>query len=147
MWDEITNPFRNFNGCTVEVWEWICNFIPHFTGHMIIYPCWDYSWFMLRGPRAHSLMNEHAHQGRMRSGEMEVTKSIPAICFLHFPNNLKPTGYYIHIWQLSSMWLNESNRHCRVAARKSCWKCIYKLYLWNVCHLVHAWKWQATHPC
>ena len=28
--DEITYPFPNFNGCTVEVWELISNFIPHF---------------------------------------------------------------------------------------------------------------------
>ena len=25
--DEIPFPFTNFNGCTVEVWEWIRNFI------------------------------------------------------------------------------------------------------------------------
>ena len=30
VWDEIIYPFPNFNGCTVEVCEWICNFIPHF---------------------------------------------------------------------------------------------------------------------
>ena len=30
VWDEITYPFPNFNGCTFEVWEWISNFIPHF---------------------------------------------------------------------------------------------------------------------
>ena len=41
MWDEIIYPFPNFNGCTVEVWEWISNFIPHFTRHMIAYPCCD----------------------------------------------------------------------------------------------------------
>ena len=29
MWDEITYPFSNFNGATVEAWEWICNFTPH----------------------------------------------------------------------------------------------------------------------
>ena len=29
MWDEIDYQFPNFNGCTVEVWEWINNFIPH----------------------------------------------------------------------------------------------------------------------
>ena len=40
-WDEITYPFPNFNSATVEVWEWISNFIPHFTGHVITYPCWD----------------------------------------------------------------------------------------------------------
>ena len=30
VWDEITYPFSNFNGCTVEVWEWMSNSIPHF---------------------------------------------------------------------------------------------------------------------
>ena len=28
VWDEITYPFPTFNGCTVEDWEWIRNFIP-----------------------------------------------------------------------------------------------------------------------
>ena len=30
VWDEITFPFPNFNGFTVEVWKWISNMIPHF---------------------------------------------------------------------------------------------------------------------
>ena len=30
MRDENTYPFPNFNGCTVEVSEWISNVIPHF---------------------------------------------------------------------------------------------------------------------
>ena len=30
MYDEITCPFPNFNGCTIEVWKWIRNFIRHF---------------------------------------------------------------------------------------------------------------------
>ena len=34
LWDEITYPFLNFNDCTVEVYEWISNFVPHF-----IYVC------------------------------------------------------------------------------------------------------------
>ena len=42
VWNEITYPFPNFNSCTIEVWEWISNFIPHFAGHMITDPCWDY---------------------------------------------------------------------------------------------------------
>ena len=28
VWDEIIFPFSNLNGCTVEVWRWISNFIP-----------------------------------------------------------------------------------------------------------------------
>ena len=47
MWYEITYPFPNFNGVNVEVWEWISNFIPHFTGHGISYPCWDPCVFYL----------------------------------------------------------------------------------------------------
>ena len=35
--DKITYPFPNFNGPTVEVWEWISNFIPHFIIDVIIY--------------------------------------------------------------------------------------------------------------
>ena len=27
VWDETTYPFPNFNGSTVEAWEWISNFI------------------------------------------------------------------------------------------------------------------------
>ena len=35
VWNEINYPSSNFNGATVEVWEWINNFIPHFTGRVI----------------------------------------------------------------------------------------------------------------
>ena len=38
VWDEITYPLPNFNGCTVEAWEWISNFFPHFIMNVIIYP-------------------------------------------------------------------------------------------------------------
>ena len=41
MWGEIAYPFPNFNGCTVEVWEWKSNFIPNFIRFVITYPCWD----------------------------------------------------------------------------------------------------------
>ena len=30
LWNEIIYPFPNFNGCTVDVWKWISNFIPLF---------------------------------------------------------------------------------------------------------------------
>ena len=47
VWGEINYPFPNFNGATVEVWEWISNFIPHFTWHVITHPCWDQSYSVL----------------------------------------------------------------------------------------------------
>ena len=37
MWDKITYPFPNVKGATVEVWEWVSKFIPHFTGHVLAY--------------------------------------------------------------------------------------------------------------
>ena len=40
VWDEINYPFLNFNGYTVEVKEWISDFIQHFIMDVIIYPCW-----------------------------------------------------------------------------------------------------------
>ena len=43
VWDVIIYPLPNLNGVTVEVWEWISNFIPQSTGHVITYPCWDYN--------------------------------------------------------------------------------------------------------
>ena len=36
VWDGNTYPFLNFNGCTVEVQDWISNFIPHFMMDVII---------------------------------------------------------------------------------------------------------------
>ena len=43
MWDEITYPFPNLNGRTVEVSKCISNFIPHFKMDAITYPYWDWS--------------------------------------------------------------------------------------------------------
>ena len=40
-WNEITYPFLNFNGCTVEVSGWINIVIPALTGHVITFPGWD----------------------------------------------------------------------------------------------------------
>ena len=38
VWGEINYPFQNFNDCTVEAWEWVNNFIPHFIIDVITYP-------------------------------------------------------------------------------------------------------------
>ena len=43
----------NFNDTTVEIWEWLSNFIPHLTGHVITYPCWNSSKFIcVKGAQA-----------------------------------------------------------------------------------------------
>ena len=51
VWDEITDPSPNFNSAPVEVWEWISNFILHFTGHIIMYPCRDQNWVLVKGAK------------------------------------------------------------------------------------------------
>ena len=38
---EMTYLFLNLNGCIIDVWELISNFIPHFVTDMITYPYWD----------------------------------------------------------------------------------------------------------
>ena len=48
VWGEIMYPLSNFNVVTVEVWEWISNFIAHFMMDVITHPCWDWSLFMLK---------------------------------------------------------------------------------------------------
>ena len=47
MCDEITYLFPSFNSYTVEVWEWISNFIAHFIMYVITFPCCDWSQSML----------------------------------------------------------------------------------------------------
>ena len=41
VWDKIVYPFPNFTRYTVEVWESLSNFIPHFLMDVIIDPRWD----------------------------------------------------------------------------------------------------------
>ena len=41
VWDEITYPFPNIKSAAFEVWEWIGNFISHFTGMWFTRPCQD----------------------------------------------------------------------------------------------------------
>ena len=47
MWVDITNQFPKFSVVVAKVPERISNFIPHFTEHVIIYPCWDFNYPML----------------------------------------------------------------------------------------------------
>ena len=39
VWDEITYLFPNLNGCIIDIWERISNFVPHFIMGVISYPC------------------------------------------------------------------------------------------------------------
>ena len=41
VWDEIAYPVPNFNGWTIEVWEWISNSITHLIMDVITYPSYS----------------------------------------------------------------------------------------------------------
>ena len=55
----MTSCWRNFGqwyGITVEVWEWISNFILHMTRHVITYSRWEQSKSMfVKGPQLYEL--------------------------------------------------------------------------------------------
>ena len=59
VWSEITYPFPSFSSSTIEVWEWISNFISHIIMDVIIYPCCDKVNVSKRGYRWH---NKPGHQ-------------------------------------------------------------------------------------
>ena len=40
---EISYPFPNFGGATIDIWERISNYITHFKMDLITYPCWNQS--------------------------------------------------------------------------------------------------------
>ena len=46
VWNEITFLLPNFNGSTVEVWEWKSNLISHFRIDVFTYPCGDLSYII-----------------------------------------------------------------------------------------------------
>ena len=52
MWDEITDPFPNFNGATDEVWEWMRNFM-----WLLIRTEIELNHISKRGPRPLSTRN------------------------------------------------------------------------------------------
>ena len=78
VWDEITYPFPNFNVATVEVWEWINNFIPHFIMDVITHPCNHVSkrchWW-------HIYMSQMGHVNRAITSKM-LTYHYPIVCWI-----------------------------------------------------------------
>ena len=65
MWYEIIYPSPNFDGATVEVWEWINNFILHVTGHVITYP-------RTRFLAATMLTNIYHHDGEAKTKKLSI---------------------------------------------------------------------------
>ena len=89
VWDEITSPFPNFNGCTVEFWEWRSNFISHFIMDVITYACWDYSQSM-------SVKGVPGSSG-------DLLKSVPQWCFTD-TGAIKLLPQYDYEWRNPEGW-------------------------------------------
>ena len=77
VWDKITYPFLNFNGCTIEVKEWISNFIPYIIMGVITYPCWELKLNHV-SKRGHRCLNwvEQVHHHRECDNCKDRTQTI-----------------------------------------------------------------------
>ena len=107
--DEITYLFPNFHSAAVEVWEWICNFIPHFTGHVITYPCLHYistmlvyhiSWNIIHWSITNILIYRAHHVPKSSEWAVFIACYVFHGSLGNIPNK---------IWQLFCVFLGNSN--------------------------------------
>ena len=88
VWDEIISPFPNFNGAAVEVWKWISNSIPHFTGHDYLSLLW--------------LKLIHVHK-RGPWGPFLFWGRLPCVCEWNAQGWVTPPDDHL-IWCISNCW-------------------------------------------
>ena len=81
MWNGIIYQFPYYNGCTVEGWEWISNFIPHFIGYVIIHPGWDLNPAMLK--RGAPGLNQLTYKQMVTHGLVLSTIATDALVLKH----------------------------------------------------------------
>ena len=87
VWDRITYPFLNFNGCTVEVYEWISNFIPHFGCNYLSMLGLKLIHVSKRGPRSQCTLQQpyhHFSRFNLDGRQSRVTCDLHAILRLLF---------------------------------------------------------------
>ena len=132
----MTYPIPNVNGYTVEVWEWIHNFIPHFIMDVITYPCCDQSLtILIRGAlvslsiyvlRPYSSVALWRHTA---SGIWVNIGSIFGSCF-HYLNQC----WFIVDWVImENASVQFELRYNTLRSRRRVWKCLL-----NGSHSVHA---------
>ena len=135
MWDEITYPFLNFNGATIEVKQWISNFTLHFTSYVIIYPC-KLNHVSERKPRSQS---SRSHNTDLIFPE-HITSGLKGLTFIHQLSKWIKLGllqYMGSIWTIPHlqsrllkflvMTINHMN-HCWLD---------YRWHLWSINQ--HVW--------
>ena len=155
VWDGMLYPFPNFSSCTIEVWEWISNFISHFTGHVITYPCWDLKLKHVskRGPghsqtlcishRSHHYLNTRV-PGRLSKGlrPSEVTTTLNFVYFYGCSNIfsiVEREGWFLCqlISQLAYHFLTRISIKIQtqeISLKKSsakCWVILFRLWCFN----------------
>ena len=94
VWGEIAYPFQSVNGCMIEVWGWISNFIPHFIAYVIIYPCDCNTVYTSGDTRIFSqlhllpLITEHKHPFGLENPKFQCFfHSVLQLIFSIFRNN------------------------------------------------------------
>ena len=109
-WDEITYPFPNCSGCTVEVWERMSNFIPHLA-HVGV---WLLKLLCITGSRYASLCTER-DRWTGNSYRLQLPHMGTNIC-CHVANTRKEgstlpfsSASYVRLGYICS----RSHRHCR----------------------------------
>ena len=81
MWDDIKFHSQTSTVCASEVWEWRGNFILHFIGLVITYPCWDLALnhFSKTGLR-------HAGTKEVYEKRLFISNRLTAITFSNYWN-------------------------------------------------------------
>ena len=103
IWDVITYPFPNFSYCTIEIWEWINNCIPHFDRHMI-YCFFKFIHVNKKGPRNLGIIFLQSHYEGPYRGDIVYltwvhiwTESFAIIIVMLYTTSC-PTG----LWHINS---------------------------------------------
>ena len=112
MWDEITYPFPNITGPTIEVWEWIGSSIPHLIMNVITYPHWDkgpqggrfkntYELLNVRALKISKLHKNHIFQCMGKIFCVEFQRVPLKFHTKYLTHTLKDVDF-IHIWKFKS---------------------------------------------
>ena len=119
VWDEITYQFPNFNGATIDVWEWISNFIPHFIMNVITYH--EYEELHTKGRM--SLLTAFVGLGMSFHNYITYHSLVDRICIIEFNNQLIGTKPSTST-PLETFWtvLNEIAINSLYFLHKSLWK-------------------------
>ena len=141
VWDEITYPFPNFNGCSVEVWEWIINFIPHLIMGVITYPCsikligWS---ILVKGRLGCKLStfsiiqkNYIRHKG---SKFIRYDILLKKIIYIHVRTLVTP--YIFHWLRVRLLFGDKTSFKCKLACKKNFNSLVPGKFAWNVRHVI-----------